>query len=190
MGAPTFLTYAAKSYDIDFTMEEAKDNRAIFFDDHNGLPKWYKRVERVGAKQGYVESLSGRRRNLPNLKLDPDSSKEARKAFQDAVRMAVNSPVQGFGSGDLKLMGIIGIRREFRKRGWDKLGVRLLGEIHDSVIAMAPDHLIKEVATLMVQILRHPPLLDELEITIDVPIEAEAEIGQSLGSGVEFKVAA
>src|SRR5690606_18642946 len=98
MSAPKFRQYALVQYGIDFTMREATDLRNGYFRDHHGLPKRYKRKEAEGIKFGYVDSLSGRRRHLPDLALNPETSKEARRRYQEAVRQAINSPVQCFAS--------------------------------------------------------------------------------------------
>lgn len=170
-----FRMFALTDYGVDFTADEARKLREDFFDDHAGLPKWYGKQERQAERLGYVESLSGRRRHLPNIRLNPESSKEARAKRQEAVRMAINTPVQGFAS-DLKLMSMIEIDSII-----DATYARLIGEIHDSILLKVRKSRIREVAEQCLSVMRHPKLLDDLGITLTVPIEAEAECGPSLG---------
>lgn len=184
MNYPKFRQFALTDYGIDFTLEESKALREKFFEVHHGLPRWYKRQEKEALKYGYVESLSGRRRHLPNTKLDPATSREARSKYNEAIRQAINTPVQGFAS-DLKLMSLIEIDETIPEdKGY------LIGEVHDSVILIVRREYAEEIARQVVSIMRHPRLLDELGIELAMPIEAEAAIGPSLGETVEFKVAA
>lgn len=189
MSAETFVTYAAKGYDIDISLAEGKESRDLYFHDHAALPKWYARVEAFGHKHGYVESLAGRRRRLPVLKtvITSETNKEVRRAYSDAYRQGVNSPVQGFAS-DLKLMSLVAIRKELKARGWWGVKCMIFGEVHDSIVFRVDADIALEVAELMVSIMRHPPLLDELGIKLTVPIEAEASIGPSLGEQLEPKI--
>lgn len=180
-----FLIYAAKNYDIDFTPKEAEASRTLYFHDHTGLEPWYRRVAEVGRRKGYVESLSGRRRRLPDLQLNWQGDKEKERLYKDALRKAINSPIQSFGSGDLKLMAILGIRTEMKKRGWWGKKMMIIGEVHDSVLYWADEDIIVEVTEICQRIMRHPPLLDELNIHIDVKLDSESKIGPSLGKMLE-----
>lgn len=170
-----FRMFALTDYGVEFSADEARALREDFFDDHAALPRWYGRQERQAERLGYVESLSGRRRHLPNIRLDPEGSKEARAKRQEAVRMAINTPVQGFAS-DLKLMSMIEIDGAI-----DESYARLLGEVHDSILLKVRRSKVREVAALCISIMQKPKLLAELGIELHVPIEAEAEAGPSLG---------
>lgn len=180
MGWMKFRQFALTDYGVVFTADESREIREDFFEVHEGLPKWYARQEAQVKRLGYVETLSGRRRHLSNIKLDPDSSKEAKQKYQEAIRMAINSPVQSFGS-DLKLMAMIELDEVFDGAAYAKL----FGEVHDSILMKVRRSKVLEVAEKALQILRHPRLLDELGIVLRIPIDAEAEAGPSLGEKKE-----
>lgn len=175
MSAHKFREFALAQYGIDFSGTESQTHRADFFEAHDSLPRWYLRQEAQGKRLGYVESLSGRRRHLHNLKLNPDSSREARSKYQDAVRQAINTPVQGFAS-DLKIMALIEIDGIL-----DPQFAKIIGEVHDSVLMCVHKDHIRAVAEKVLKIMRRPRLLEELGIRFDMPIEAEAECGPSWG---------
>jgi uracil-DNA glycosylase family 4 len=175
-----FKQFALTNYDIEFTSEESRTFREDFFEAHDGLSLWYARQERQAERLGYVESLSGRRRHLADIRLNPESSKEARRKRQDAIRQAINTPVQGFAS-DLKQMAIIEIR-SILNRDY----ARIIGEVHDSIVLIVRRSAIREVAEKGLEIMRHPRILDELGIKLTVPIEAEAECGPSWGEKKEL----
>jgi DNA polymerase-1 len=170
-----FRQYALVQYGVDFTSEEAQENRRLFFEDHHGLEKWYGKQERMAQRLGYVETLSGQRRHLLDIHLDPDSGKEAKRKYQEAVRQSINSPVQGFAS-HLKTMAAIEIDSIL-----DPKKAKLFGEIHDSILILVRKSAIIEVMNQVLPIMRHPKLLDILGINLKVPIEADVEVGPSLG---------
>lgn len=170
-----FRQFALVQYEIDFTADEARQSREIFFSDHAGLEKWYGKQERMCLRLGYVETLSGRRRHLPDIYLDPDKGREAKSKYKDAVRQAINSPVQGFAS-DLKLMAAIEIDMAL-----DPRKAKLFGEVHDSVLLRVKKWAILETAAIVLPIMRHPRLLDILGIELKVPIEADVKVGPTLG---------
>jgi uracil-DNA glycosylase family 4 len=178
-----FRQYALTDYGINFTMEECKEIRAQYYRDHHGLPQWYKKQIAEASTLGYVTSLTGRRRHLPNAMGTADS-REKQRTQREAHRQAINTPVQGFAS-DLKQMAMVEIREKVSRKI-----ARMLGEIHDSVLLLVRNEHVEEVAAIVVNIMRKPRLLDELGITFSLPIEAEAEAGPSLGEAKEIKVAA
>ena len=141
-------------------------------------------MENEGRKYGYVTSLDGRRRNVPNLRIDPNRSLDAKKKYEDTRREAINSVVQGFGS-DLKLMALIQIAESIdESRGF------LIGEVHDSIVVECDEDYAYEAAAIMISAMRHPKLLDVLGIKLTVPIDADAKIGISLGEAKEVEIAA
>jgi DNA polymerase-1 len=159
-----------------------KEIRDQFFADHTGLESWYHKVEAEGKRFGYVTSLDGRRRHVPNLRIDASRGSDARKKYEETRREAINSVVQGFGS-DLKLMSLIEIdERIDESRGW------LIGEVHDSIVIECDEDYAYEVAALAISIMRHPRLLDVLGIKMQVPIDADAKIGISLGEAKEVEI--
>jgi DNA polymerase-1 len=183
MEAPRYKAYALMEYGVDVSMAEASKTRTQFFSDHGGLEPWYHKQEREAMRKGYVESLSGRKRHLPNVNLDPDSSREARAKQSEAVRYAINAPVQSFAS-DLKLMSLIEIHEWLKPEdGY------IFGEIHDSIVLAVRNEALEDVARKVVEIMRHPRLLDELGICLTVPLDAEAKAGPSLGEVKELSYA-
>lgn len=184
MSAHTFQVYALASYGVEFTMQECQDIRRQFFADHSGLQPWYNRQEEEALEKGYITSLTGRRRHLLNARLDSDGGKELRSRKQSAIRMAINTPVQGFAS-DLKLMSMVTIN-SLLDRKW----AYLFGEIHDSILICFQRDCLDDVAHTVLKVMEHPPIVDKLGIELTVPIKAEIKYGRSLGEVKEYKLAA
>lgn len=183
MMAPTFKQYALVDYGLDIPMHECAAIRKQFFADHHGLPAWYAKQEEECKEFGYVESPSGRRRHLPNITLNPEGSRDARSKYNEAVRMAINTPVQGFGS-DWKLMSMIEVdeivERDYKGKAY------LFGEVHDSILLEVRNDVLEEVARMVLKVMAHPRILDDLGIEFVVPVLAEAKAGPSLGEAKEM----
>jgi uracil-DNA glycosylase family 4 len=177
MMARTFQKYALMQYEVSFTIQECQESRDQFFADHAGLPAFYAKQEAECLKFGYVESPTGRRRHLPNITLNPESSRDARNRYYEAVRYAINTPVQGFAS-DWKLMSMIEVDEllaGFKGKAF------LFGEIHDSILLEVRNDALEEVAALVLEVMAHPRILDKLGIEITLPVTADAKAGPSLG---------
>lgn len=161
-----FKEYARDSYGVNITDEEAEASRVTFFDNYSALPNWHKRQQRYARRHGYVKSLSGRKRRLPDAKLDPSSPES--KAAQ---RQAINSPVQSFAN-EVNLMAAIQLRKEYGRKV-----VKICGTVHDAVLFRVRNDMVEEVYNRMLEIMRWPELMDEFEIMMTVPIEADGDLG-------------
>jgi len=180
MSAFKFKQYALVQYGVEFSMAEAKRNRELFYEDHRGLDAYYTKQERMGVRLGYVETLTGHRRHLSDLRLNPEVSKDAQRKYKEAVRQAINSPIQGFGA-ELKTMALIEVDEVL-----DPKKAKIIGEIHDSILLRVKKSAIPEVVAQILPIMRNPRLLKELGITLKVPIDADVEAGPSLGDKKEL----
>jgi DNA polymerase-1 len=160
-----FQTYAFDNYGITVTEEQAKESRDAYFGMYKGLIPWHDRQRRYARRHGYVTTLTGRKRRLPDAQI-PYDCKERR----GAERQAINSPVQGFAA-EMNLMAGIQLDSEF------PVDVRVIGTIHDAVLFWARQKTIHKTVARMLEIMRRPAIMDKLNIRLRVPIEAEAAIG-------------
>lgn len=170
-----FLIYARDNYGLKLKPTEAKAARKFFFDTFSDLPAWHTRQRQFARRFGYVRTLTGRKRRLPDAQSPHDSP-----ARGEAERQAINSPVQGFAA-ELNLMAALQLREEFPRSE-----VRMCATVHDSILVRAKNKVVARVTKRLLEIMSHPKLLDELGIKLTVPIEAEAKIGPwSLGVSLE-----
>ena len=161
-----FKIYARDNYGVNVTDEEAEASRTTFFDNYPDLDPWHKRQRKYVRRHGYVKSLSGRKRRLPAARSDEDTPER-----REAERQAINSPVQSFAN-EVNLMAALQLRKEY---GRDK--VKICGTVHDAVLFRVRDDYVEEVYHRMLEIMRWPKLMDEFEIEMSVPIEADGEVG-------------
>jgi DNA polymerase-1 len=173
-----FKDYARDNYGVIFTDPESEAYRTRFFEIFNYLPKWHKRMKRTVQLYGQVESLSGRIRHLPGINSSDKSVQ------QEAERQAINSPIQGFGSGDLKAMAMIEVDETF-----DEDQLRIVGEVHDSILMWIKEEPLEEIIPEVKRIMEHPRLFKDFKIELSVPLVADFEVGP-WGTGEKWKFAA
>lgn len=161
-----FKSVARDDYDVIITDEEAEASRVTFFNNYSDLEPWYRRQKRYVRKHGYVKSLSGRKRRLPEARSDINTPE--RRA---AERKAINSPVQSFAN-EINLMAAIQLREEYGRSI-----VKICGTVHDSVLFRVRNDMLEEVYHRMLEIMRWPDLMDTFEIEMTVPLEADGEVG-------------
>jgi DNA polymerase-1 len=170
-----FKIYARDNYGVTVTDDEAQASREAFFELYPGFPAWHEKQRRFAQVNGYVRSLSGRKRRLPAAMGGRDTPER-----REAQRQAINSPVQSFAN-ELNLMAALQMRREFKHKWF-----RICGTVHDAVLMWVRLDKVEHVYKRGLEIMSHPDLLDEFEIEMGVPIEAEAKIGAwSTGKGLD-----
>jgi uracil-DNA glycosylase family 4 len=170
-----FKIYARDNYGVEVNDSEAQASREAFFELYPAFPEWHNKQRRFAQVNGYVRSLSGRKRRLPAATGGRDTPQR-----REAQRQAINSPVQSFAN-ELNLMAALQMRKEF-SRSW----FRICGTVHDAILMWVRLDKVEQVYNRGLEIMSHPELLDDFEIEMSVPIEAEAKIGAwSTGKGLK-----
>lgn len=175
-----FKIYARDNYGVTVNDNEAQASREAFFELYTAFPEWHDKQRRFAQVNGYVRSLSGRKRRLPAAAGGRDTPER-----REAQRQAINSPVQSFAN-ELNLMAAIQMRKEFN---WNWF--RICGTVHDAILMWVRNDRVEHVYKRGLEIMAAPGLLTDFEIELSVPIEAEAKIGAwSLGKGLDKWLAA
>lgn len=169
-----FIIYARDNYDLKLTDQQAKESREAFFDAYR-LENWHKSQRAYAQTYGFVKSLTGRKRRLPIAR-----SREDTPARAEALRQAINSPVQSFAS-DLNLMVLLQLAKEFPP----PLAYPVT-TVHDSCLIEVREDIVEEFVHRAEAVMRSPELLKTFDITFTVPICGEAKIGP-WGLGVSLK---
>lgn len=133
MGAEGFMEYAKNEYGLILTLEESTALRDKFFDTYPKLLDYHDKYIAKGKKFGWVRTLYGRRRRVPNIN-DPENYIAAMDE-----RAAINSPIQGT-SGEFMIFSIALLYHRLDPR------VLLVNTVHDSIIFYVPDDM-QEYAT-------------------------------------------
>ncbi|MEX2043284.1 MAG: DNA polymerase I [Patescibacteria group bacterium] len=146
------------------SVPEAKEYIDQYF---RTYPKLREYIDAMIAKvrtDGYVETLFGRRRYIPEINSSSHPIREAAK------RMAINMPIQGTQADILKL-AMIQVEAGLRKVSKD---ASLLLTVHDELVLEAPTKAAPKVAEWVGRTMR-------CAYELDVPIEVEARIGPNWG---------
>ncbi len=131
-----------------------------YFAQYPGVKAWLDRTIEEARVNGYVKTLMGRRRYLPEITASDRNTRSA------AERMAVNAPVQGTAADIIK---VAMIRLDQALAGTRS---RLLLQVHDELVVEAPAEDAEGVAKQMKEIM-------EGAMTLDVPIRVDVGIGKN-----------
>lgn len=148
--------------DIGVSNKEASTYIKNYLAHYSGVDEYMKNVVEKAKRDGYVETMFGRRRYLPEL----TSGKHMLRAFGE--RVARNMPIQGTAADIIKI-AMVKVNDRIKKEG---LKARLILQVHDELIVEAPLEESKIVAKL---------LQEEMEnaVSLDVPLTADAAIGKT-----------
>lgn len=166
MQAKGFVAYAFDNYGVVFTPEEAERYRELFFQRYSGLLPWHSKMEQLCEANGGVSNMFGRFRSLPKI------YSQFQWERNEAVRRAINSPVQGTAS-DLLLCSAVQIMKELEP----KYDLKIVGTVHDSILADVPIECAEDCVADMKRIMAHPQILDEFGIEFSLPIECDIGVG-------------
>ena len=150
------------SQDIGVTVAEAKEYMDKYFAHYAGVRAYMDAVVEQAKEQGFVSTLYGRRRWVPELK----SSNFNTRSFGE--RVALNAPIQGTAADIIKL-AMIRVRDRLKAEG---LEGRLVLQVHDELIVECPESEAEMVCKLVEE---------EMEgvAALSVPLLAETHAGRS-----------
>ena len=148
--------------DIGVYPNEAKAYIDAYLEKYHGVRDYMKQIVETAKAQGYVSTVYGRRRYLPELK----SANFNMRSFGE--RVALNMPVQGTAADIIKL-AMVNVHRRLKAEG---LKARLILQVHDELIVECPGEEAEQVRQI---------LTEEMEnaARLSVPLLAEAHIGHS-----------
>ncbi len=148
--------------DIGVTRKEADNYIKAYLAHYSGVNAYMNKIVAKAKEQGYVETMFGRRRYLPELA----SSNHNLRSFGE--RVARNMPIQGTAADIIKIAMI----RVFERLKKENMQARLILQVHDELIVEAP----KEEAEKAAEILR-----EEMEnaVALKVPLTADANTGDN-----------
>ena len=140
---------------IGVTRKEAEEYIKTYLDHFSGVRNYMTNVVEHAKETGYVETLFGRRRYLPEL----SSSNFNLRSFGE--RVAMNSPIQGTAADIMKL-AMIAVDRELRERD---LKSRIVLQVHDELLVETWKEEQEEVTALLEDKMKH---VAELKVSLEV----------------------
>ncbi|HPR39383.1 MAG TPA: DNA polymerase, partial [Oscillospiraceae bacterium] len=147
---------------IGVTTAEAKQYIDSYLAHYSGVDAYMKRAIEDAKKNGYAETLSGRRRALPEL----NSSNHNIRAFGE--RVARNMPIQGAAADIIKLAMV----KVSRRLAEEKLNARLILQVHDELIVEASETDAPRAAEILKYEMEHA-------YPLSVPLTVEVGTGKT-----------
>lgn len=135
------------SRDWHVSVEEAEKTVNLWYSNRPEVKSWQDRQHAFVQQHGWVCTLLGRQRRLPDARGKGNSAAKAH-----ALRAAINTPIQG-GAADLAMLAMLQLDRSelLRRLGW-----RLLMQIHDEVILEGPSESSAEALQEVKTVMSHP----------------------------------
>ena len=148
--------------DIGVSRYEAKAYIDSYLDRYAGVRAYMREIVAEAKDRGYVTTLFGRRRYIPELK---SSNYNIR---QGAERIALNTPIQGTAA-DLIKLAMVRVDRALEEAG---LQAKLILQVHDELIVECPPEEAEQVRAIVTGQM-------ESVAQLSVPLVAEAKVGRS-----------
>ena len=148
--------------DIGVSPAEAKAYMDAYLEKYHGVRDYQKDIVAKAKADGYVSTVYGRRRALPELK----NSNFAVRSFGE--RVALNMPVQGAAADVIKL-AMVAVWQRLKK---ENLRAKLILQVHDELIAECPEEEAETVKSILTEEMRNVA-------QFSVPLIADANIGKS-----------
>ena len=145
---------------LPMSQKEAAEFLARFFARHARVKAYLEATVTEGRERGWVATLLGRRRYLPELR----SANPNLRGF--AERMATNAPIQGTAA-DLVKIAMVRMAAAMAAR---RLRSRMLLQVHDELLFEAPPEEVEELQALAREVM-------ESAMTLDVPLRVDIKAG-------------
>ncbi len=164
------LIYGMSSFGLsrstDLTLGEAENFVKDYFEHFPGVKKYLDNIRNLAARQGFVETMLGRRRYFPNLANPVNVMMRNREE-----REAINAPIQGTAA-DIMKIAMIKVDETLRS---SKLRARLILQVHDELVLEVPVDQLEDTVKMVRQVM-------EEAYKLDIPLLTEARSGINWGS--------
>jgi len=140
--------------------EEAQKFIADYFAAYEGIRRYTVEMKILARDQGFVTTLLGRRRYLPELTARNGALRSA------GERMAINMPIQGTAADGMKI-AMVRVDEALRSRN---LRSRMLLQVHDELVFETDEEELPALAGLVREIM-------EGALPLDVPLEVDLKVG-------------
>lgn len=149
-----------------FSKTDARNFIEEYFRDFSGIAGYISRTKHLAEEQGYVETILGRRRYIPEILSGNWQLK------REAERMAVNAPIQG-SAADLVKAAMIEVANWIKKEKLED-SIKMLLQVHDELLFEIKENQMKKVIPQIKKIMENIAKLS-------VPLVVDVKAGKSWG---------
>ena len=150
------------SEDLSITKKEAAQYIENYFKTYPGIKTFLEKSVEHAKEKGYVVTLFGRRRPVPELA----SSNFMQRAFGE--RVAMNSPIQGTAA-DIMKIAMIGVNRRLKET---QMKSRLVLQVHDELLIEAHRDEVEQVKEILAYEMEHAA-------SLLVPLDVDMHVGDN-----------
>jgi DNA polymerase-1 len=162
------VIYGMSEYGLEQATELSRQEAAQFikayFEKYSGVKEYLALTKKEAAEKGYVQTLLGRRRYIPEVN---SANAQVRMA---AERMAINMPVQGT-SADIIKVAMIELQHEMDK---ERLEAKMILQVHDELLFELPKEETEKLTELVLRIM-------PVAVKLSVPVKVDIKTGKSWG---------
>jgi len=163
------ISYGVTGYGLsertELTQQEADAFIQTYFRTYPRIQEYIDETRALAQKQGYVETLLGRRRYFPELGTQAAAQHSVR---EQAYRMAINAPIQGTAADILK----VAMRDLWHRLADRGLRSRMILQVHDELVLEVPEEELPAVAPLVRETM-------EGAYQLRAPLKVDAKVGRN-----------
>jgi DNA polymerase-1 len=160
------VIYGMSDYGLEqattFNREEASQFIIAYFEKYPGVREYIENTKNQARELGYVQTVMGRRRYIPEIK---SPNRQVREA---AERMAINMPVQGT-SADIIKIAMVNLHREMEK---SSLRSKMTLQVHDELLFEVSPEEIDRMKELVFEIMPQA-------LKLSVPLKIDIKVGKN-----------
>ena len=149
---------------LGIARKDAQSYIEKYFEHYAGVRQWLDRTIAAAHEKGYVTTLLGRRRYIPELSMRNETDRAG------GERIAANTPIQG-SAADLCKLAMLQIDRALPAAA---PGARMLLQVHDELVFEAPAAEVAATEKLVREVMERP-------YPLDVPLVVGVGVGRSWG---------
>jgi DNA polymerase I len=142
--------------------EDAQKFIADYFEAYPGIRRYTVEIRMLARDQGFVSTLLGRRRYIPELTARNSALRSA------GERMAINMPIQGTAADGMKI-AMVRLDAALRERG---MRSRMLLQVHDELVFETDEPELPQLASLAQEIM-------EAALPLDIPLLVDMKVGSN-----------
>jgi DNA polymerase I len=160
------IAYGLSDFGLAQRLSIPREEAHVFIEDYYaaypGIRRYTTEMKILARDQGFVTTLLGRRRYLPELSARNPSLRSA------GERMAINMPIQGTAADGMKI-AMVRLDAAMRERG---LRSQMLLQVHDELIFETDEEELPALAALAEELMK-------AALPLDVPLEVDLKVGEN-----------
>ena len=162
------VIYGMSGYGLEqateLSREEAGKFITAYFEKYPGVKRYLESTKEQARKMGYVQTILGRKRLIPEINASNRMVREA------AERMAINMPVQGT-SADIIKKAMVNLHSEMLQR---QMKSKMLLQVHDELVFEVPENEMAEMRQLVPEMMINA-------IKLSIPLNVDTKVGRNWG---------